>query len=147
MNRLDPSDPAHVKTRSILRTFGPIIFAVGLLCAIISAVNLMTADGEPKLFFLGFIGLPLMFVGGAMSMFGWQSALLRYQAREVGPVAGQSFNYLAGETREGIRDVAAAVGEGLRGEQKVSCPKCSAINDADAKFCKACGAAMNGAPS
>ena len=145
MSRLDPNDPAHVKTRTILRTFGPIIFAVGLLCAIISVVNLMTTDDEPKLFFLGFIGLPLMFVGGVMSSFGWQSVLLRYQAREVGPVAGQSFNYLAGETRDGIRDIAAAVGEGVRGEQHVLCPKCNASNDTDARFCKACGAAMTGA--
>jgi hypothetical protein len=142
MNRLDPSDPTHLKTRSILRTFGPVIFGVGLLCAIISAVNLFTADGEPKLFWLGFIGLPLMFVGGVMSMFGWQAALLKYQAREAGPVAGQSFNYLAGETREGIRDVVAAVGEGLRGQARISCPKCDAPNDADAKFCKSCGAQM-----
>ena len=142
MNRLDPNDPAHVKTRGVLRTVGPIIFVIGLLCAIISAANLFTADGEPTLFWLGFVGLPLMFVGGVMSMFGWQAALLRYHAREGAPVAGETFNYMAGETREGIRDVAAAVGEGLRGAARKTCAKCGAGNEADAKFCKACGAAI-----
>jgi hypothetical protein len=145
MNRLDPNDPGHVKARSVLRTVGPIVFCVGLLCAIISAVNLFTASGEPTLFWLGFVGLPLMFVGAVMSMTGWVGALARYHAREGAPVAGETFNYMAGETRDGIRDVAAAVGEGLRGERQIACAKCGTQNDEDSKFCKACGAAIQDA--
>jgi hypothetical protein len=142
MNKLDPNDPVHVQTRNILRLGGAIVFGIGLLLAIISAASLMMSDGEPRWFWLGFVGLPLMFAGGVMSMFGWMGAMARFQMREGAPVAGETFNYMVGETRDGIRDVAAAVGEGFRGEKSRPCPKCGVHNDADARFCKGCGAQL-----
>jgi hypothetical protein len=144
MNRLDPNDPGHVRLRTALRTAGAIVFCVGLLLAIISAASLMTSDGEPRWFWLGFVGLPLMFAGGVMGMFGWMGAMARFQAREGAPVATDTFNYMADETKGSVKTLAGAAGEGFREGSRGtrSCPKCGASNDADAKFCKACGAAL-----
>jgi hypothetical protein len=49
-------------------------------------------------------------------------------------------------TKGAVRDMAAAVGEGLRGsesEGRVRCHKCNTGNEATAKFCKSCGAPLN----
>jgi hypothetical protein len=63
-------------------------------------------------------------------------------------VQKDTFNYLAEGTQGGVRTVARAVGQGLaagmRGDGQAGrhCPRCSQGNDADAKFCKGCGAAL-----
>jgi len=55
---------------------------------------------------------------------------------------------MADGTKDAVRDVAAAVGEGLgtRGAAKevriLRCHKCNADNEADARFCKSCGAPL-----
>jgi hypothetical protein len=92
--------------------------------------------------------MSLLFVGVAMCSFAFQGAILRYQAGEVAPVAKDTFNYMAEGTREGVKTVATAIGEGIAAGMSNSrkadnhCPMCGHSNDADAKFCKNCGAAL-----
>ena len=145
MSQLQPNDPAHVGRRNLLRRVGPIVFAVGLLLLIISGVDFFTAEGMPKLFWLGFVAMPLMFVGGVCSMYGFMGALFRYQLNEGMPVATDSMNYAAGETRGAMKTVAGAITEGVReGMQdgRIVCAKCGASNERDSKFCKACGGGL-----
>jgi membrane protease subunit (stomatin/prohibitin family) len=55
-------------------------------------------------------------------------------------------NYMADGTKGAVRDMAAAVGEGLRGSQsegRIRCHNCNTDNDTTAKFCKSCGAPLN----
>jgi membrane protease subunit (stomatin/prohibitin family) len=72
----------------------------------------------------------------------------RYTSQEITPVATDTFNYVAKHSKEGIRQIAGAIGEGLAGaaggasQIVVRCHKCNHENDDDAKFCSACGAAM-----
>jgi len=138
--------PEHIQVRNTLRVAGPIIFSIGLILAIISFVDMVTARGEPTLFWLGFIGLPLMFVGGSLSMYGFMGAMTRYAMREGAPVSAQTFNYMAEETRDGIKTSASALASGLREgfapQEKIFCTQCGRESDADAKFCKYCGKAM-----
>jgi hypothetical protein len=70
-------------------------------------------------------------------------------ANEVSPVAKDTFNYMAGETKDSVRELAAAAAEGWRSSEaddeepekvKVRCMKCRALNDDAAKFCNQCGA-------
>jgi predicted amidophosphoribosyltransferase len=55
---------------------------------------------------------------------------------------------MAEGTKDAVRDVAAAVGEGLRAggpsqeARVVRCHKCNADNETSANFCKACGAPL-----
>lgn len=96
-------------------------------------------------FFLSGLGL-------MMTAWGFMGAVLRYQAAEVVPVGKDAFNYVAHGTRDGVKTVAGAIGaglsEGMRGaqpaqpQQVLRCHKCNADNNADAKFCSQCGAAL-----
>lgn len=140
-------DPGHDSVRDTLRIVGPIIALVGLAFVIVGAVDFFRAfggDGPPRLFWCGFVGMPLLFVGGVLSSYGYMGKMIRYQAQEMAPVAKDTFNYVADGTQEGIKAVAGAIGEGLRGGSvtMVRCHKCSALVGADAKFCSQCGAPM-----
>jgi hypothetical protein len=141
-------DPRHSTTRSILRTLGPTIVAIGLVLMVIGMGSFFSSFGSfepPKYFWCAFLGIPLLFVGVAMSMFGFLGSFFRYFFGEAAPVQKDTFNYLAEGTKGGIKTVAAAVGEGLavgmRGGEKARsrCSKCDHDNDTDARFCKNCG--------
>ncbi|MCC7387784.1 MAG: zinc ribbon domain-containing protein [Phycisphaerales bacterium] len=137
----DRINPNHTKVRALLRVLGPIVLAAGLLCAVAAFVSFARAfggSGPPRLFWLGFVGLPLIFVGGVLCKYGFMGAVSRYAAGEQAPVAADTLNYLAEETRPGVRAGASAVREGLRGEGR-ACPACGERNDGEARFCDACG--------
>ena len=145
-------DPGHSSARDTLRIVGPMIALVGLIFIIVGTVDFFRAfggDGPPKLFWCPFIGIPLLFVGGVLSSFGYMGKMARYQAQEMAPVAKDTFNYMAEGTSEGIKTVAGAIGQGLRegglgsgSQTMVRCHKCNALVGVDAKFCSQCGQAM-----
>jgi len=148
---LRPDDSKHTQTRSFLRILGPGIAVVGLIFMVIGVASFFMAfggSGPPRFFWCAFIGMPILFVGIVISKFAYVGAVSRYMADEVAPVGKDVFNYMADGTKGSIRNVAAAVGEGLRSgiagteAQAVHCPKCNADNDASAKFCDACGAPL-----
>jgi len=136
----------HIQIRNTLRVAGPIILLIGLIFVISAVVSLVTSNGEPRFAWLAFVGMPLMFVGGVMTLHGFMGALARYSMREGAPVSAQTFNYMADETQDGIKTTAAALGSGLREgfspQPKIFCTQCGRENDGDAKFCKHCGKAM-----
>ena len=57
--------------------------------------------------------LGMMFVGGAMCMFGFVGAFSRYIAAEQAPVAKDTINYMADGTQEAVRTVARAAAQGV----------------------------------
>ena len=151
MNEETKIDPKHSSTRRTLRTLGPILAGIGLLLIVIGVGSFFASFGSfepPRYFWCAFLGMPLLFVGLAMCSFAFQGAILRYQAGEVAPVAKDTINYMAEGTREGVKTVATAFGEGIaagmNNPRKADnhCPRCGHSNDADAKFCKNCGAAL-----
>ena len=116
-------DPAavsarHVRVRTACRVAGPAVFLLGLTLAVISAASLFASAGsfeQPQYFWLGFVGLPLMFVGGVLSVIGYAGAMNAYFLREMVTT--------------------------VRGHIP-PCPHCRAVNAGDARFCKTCGAAL-----
>lgn len=144
-------DSKHSSTRRTLRTLGPLLAGIGMLLTVIGVGSFFASFGSfepPRYFWCAFLGMPVLFVGLAMCGFAFQGAILRYQAGEVAPVAKDAINYMAEGTREGMKTVATAIGEGIAAGMSNSrkadhhCPKCSHSNDSDAKFCKNCGAAL-----
>ena len=133
-------DPRHSGVRSFLRVVGPLTAMAGLVFAIVGFASFFSAFGSfgpPRYFWCAFVGLPLMGVGIWMTVFGFMGAIV---------------NYLAKGTKDGIKTVATAIsaglaeGTGARGAQEktiLRCHKCNAENDADAKFCTHCGAALS----
>lgn len=139
-------DPKHNASRFILRVLGPTIAGIGMLLIIVGVASFFSAFGSfepPRYFWCTFVGMPLLFVGVAMSMFGFFGAFARYVFGEAAPVHKDTFNYLAEGTKQGVRTIATAVGEGFAaGRAAVFCQQCGKGNESDAKFCKNCGAAI-----
>jgi RNA polymerase subunit RPABC4/transcription elongation factor Spt4 len=147
-------DPGHKGPRNVLRTIGPILLGLGGLLLVIGIASFFMAFGgsePPKYFWCAFIGIPLLGVGGAMTSLGFMGRIARYHAQEIAPVAKDTFNYMAEGTRDGVKTMAGAIGQGLSeggfgvaggSETKVRCHKCNALVDDDAKFCGQCGQAL-----
>ena len=109
--------PQQQKTRSILRVAGPILLILGIICMIVGAVDFFSAFGSfdsPKLFWCFFVGMPLLFLGSVLSMFGFMGAVTRYVAGEQVPVATDALTDLAEGTQGAIKTVSRAVAEGIR---------------------------------
>ncbi|HZZ29232.1 MAG TPA: zinc ribbon domain-containing protein [Pirellulales bacterium] len=157
-NSLQPDDSQHNLLRSLLRLVGPMLVGVGLLLIIIAMVSFFSAFGgmePPRYFWCAFVGMPVLAVGLAISRFAYLGAFARYMADEVAPVGRDAANYMVDGTKDSLRDMAAAVGDGFRSgsghvpaseeatpEVKVRCQKCRALNDEAAKFCNQCGAPL-----
>ena len=148
--------PQQDAIRTKLRTAGPVIFVIGLICAIIAAVSLFASadsfDG-PRYFWLGFIGLPLMFVGGVLSQFGFMGAVTRFMAGETAPVATDTIKYMADETKGAVETVAKAAAKGMvegidagrTSAENHFCPNCGSPAKSDFRFCPKCGKSLTGA--
>jgi len=146
-------DPGHNAARDALRIVGPVIALIGLGFMIVGTVDFFRAFGgfgPPKLFWCLFVGMPLLFAGGVLSSYGYLGRVMRYVAGETAPVGKDTFNYVAEGTREGVRTVAGAIGQGLRegglggsSPTMVRCDKCNALAPAEARFCGQCGQAFS----
>lgn len=112
--------PKHEATRSLLRIAGPSIALVAVIFLIVGAVNFFSSFGgfePPRLFWCFFVGMPLLFVGSVLSMFGFMGAVARYAAAEQVPVATDAINDLADGTRGAVKTVARAGAEGVKEAQ------------------------------
>jgi len=108
--------PKHKTIRSFLRVAGTMAALIGLIFLIVGMVSFFTAfggGGPPRLFWCCFVGIPLLFVGGVMCMFGFMGGLARYTAAEQVPVATDAINDLAEGTQSAVKTVARAVAEGV----------------------------------
>jgi RNA polymerase subunit RPABC4/transcription elongation factor Spt4 len=148
----DQIDPGHKSVRNTLRVLGPVMAMTGLGFVVIGLVDFFHAfggSGEPRLFWCLFLGLPLVFAGGVLSSYGYLGKILRYMVGETAPPVKDTFNYLADGTREGVKTVAGAIGQGLReggwsaAPTMVRCHKCNALAPGDARFCGQCGQALS----
>lgn len=132
----------HLKQRTTFRILGPTILGIGILCSFIAAIDLLTLSPfeEPKYFWLFFIGFPLLAIGFYICSLGFGAAIVKYQSREIAPIAKDTINYLANETKDGIETIAEAVQKGKSTvvEAKL-CNHCKELNKIDAKFCNECG--------
>ena len=145
-------DPQHRDKRAILRAIGPIVLGIGLLFAVIGIGSFFGSFGSfnpPRYFWCAFVGLPLMGVGIAICKFAFLGTVSRYMASELAPVGKDVVNYMADGTKDAVRDLAAAVGEGISSSRSdrvvrvVRCYKCNENNEASANYCKRCGASLS----
>ena len=108
--------PNQDSIRRFLRIGGVLTLAAGALCMIIGFIDFFKASGTmegPHLFWLFFIGMPLLFFGSIMTMNGFMGAMMRYQAGEMAPVATDTVKYAAKETQEAVETVAKAAAKGV----------------------------------
>jgi len=145
--------PEQGGIRSFLRRAGPIILLVGLICTIICLANFFWCSNShepPRYFWLGFVGLPLMFFGGVLSQYGFLGAVARYVAGETAPVAADATNYVAEETKGAVETVARSAAKGMvegieagKAAPANFCPQCGFAVKPDFKFCPGCGKSLS----
>jgi hypothetical protein len=141
--------PEQKAAGNFLRKIGPLVFIAGLICTVIALINFfiaMSGGGEPRLFWLFFIGMPLIFVGGVMSQFGFLGTVTRFVAGETAPVAADTVNYMADETKGAVETVAKSAAKGIvegieAGKAAITnfCPHCGTSVKGDFQFCPKCG--------
>lgn len=151
---MKPIDQDHSGKRSAVRGLGIIILLIGFVFMAVGLIDFFRAFGgygTPNLFWCFFIGLPLLFAGSVLCMYGFMGSVARFSAGEMAPVAKDTINYMVDETEDSIRIVAEAIGGGIAAagrpgektvETKIRCPKCNHPAEAESKFCPECGAAM-----
>lgn len=113
-NRLH--SPRHFGIRTVLRVGGPLIATAGLIFMIVGFGSFFASFGTfetPRFFWCAFVGMPLLFVGIAMCMFGFLGAFQRYVAGESAPVAKDVVNYMGENIQPGVKAVAKAITEGI----------------------------------
>jgi hypothetical protein len=134
-----------------LRILGPAILLAGLVLTLVGVGSFFSSFGtfeSPRYFWCAFLGIPLVGIGGMITKVAFLGTITRYFAGEVAPVQKDVFNYMVAGTKDSIRDAATAVGEGLgiraeeRGEAASRCRQCGTENEAEANFCKSCGAPL-----
>jgi RNA polymerase subunit RPABC4/transcription elongation factor Spt4 len=148
--KMDKIDPRHEQTRSVLRTVGIVLLLVGGTFLVVGIGSFFAAFGgmePPRFFWCAFVGIPILFVGGVLTSYGFLGTVMRYSAQEMAPVGKDTFNYMAQGTKDSVKTLASAVGEGLRSgapapAERVRCHKCNQANDANAKFCSGCGTSL-----
>lgn len=145
---INPHQQAH---RQGLRTLGLLLTVPGAVLTIVGFGSLLSSfgsfGGPPQYFWCAFLGLPLLGIGTHLLRLGYLGTIARYVAGEAAPVATDTIDYVARETRSAVRTMASAVGEGLRDEARdatdaPTCPACGRPGPADARFCNQCGASM-----
>jgi len=130
--------------RNIFKVLGPLCLLIAFLLiasAVVGFMKPMSIDqafnGGPDHFINFFIAMPFFIGGAIMTNLGYMRTAASYTAREMAPVAKDTFNYIAKEAQPGIRNIASAIkGDNI---EKVTCQNCQTLNDADAKFCNECG--------
>jgi len=117
--------PQQSGIRRTLRRAGLAVLTLGGLMTLIGAGSFFASLGSfgpPRFFWCAFVGMPLLFVGGVMTVFGFLGAFQRYVAGESAPVAKDVVNYMGENIQPGVKSIAKAVTEGIKegraGEQK-----------------------------
>ena len=154
----------HRSYRAVLRVVGPLMLIAGALLTLIGIGGFFTTflemgkrpprfhDGPPpgiKLFFLAFLGMPILAIGAMITKFAYLGAVARYIASEGTPVAKDATNYMIDGTKDTVGDLAQSVGAGIaagiaKGKpyaetETVHCPSCDQVCDSGARFCSHCG--------
>lgn len=130
----------HERTKRILKIVGPIVAAAGLILAVVGFVSFFSSfgdDGMPSLFWCAFVGMPVFVIGLGITFTAFRREIATYHKNESAPV----INEFAEDIKPAVQSVASAVRETAAAQDAI-CPNCGEKNDADAKFCKNCGAAF-----
>jgi len=117
MNEDRLQTPQQGGIRRTLRRAGLAGLALGGLLTLIGVGSFFASFGSfgpPRFFWCAFVGMPLLFVGGAMTMFGFLGAVQRYVAGESAPVAKDVVNYMGENIQPGVKSIAKAVTEGIK---------------------------------
>ena len=126
----DPGYSRQSSIRFVFRVTAVVVLALAAYFLVVGLADFFSADeAAPTRFWMLFVGLPLLAVGGWLAMAGFGGAAARDVAGEGAPVTRDSLDYL---TRgQGLADLGRTGGP--------YCRSCGTRNDATASYCDSCG--------
>lgn len=131
-------DNNHENIKRKLRIAGFILLAVGAVFAIIGFVDFFSVftsgGGMPRLFWMLFLGLPMVGVGIMLLSLGYKREISKYFKNESVPV----INEAADELTPAIKSIKRALKDDEPQKDEITC-KCGARNPAGMRFCGQCG--------
>lgn len=123
----------HEKIKKKLRIVGFTLLAIGFIFAMIGFIDFFATNDFPTKFWCLFVGIPLLGIGGMLTLLSFQREMHSYAKNESVPV----INEASEELSPAIRNTAQAIKDGLlQNEIVCSCGKTNEIGD---KFCSGCG--------
>ena len=130
----------HKKAKKILKIVGITLIVIGAGFAIAGITSFFIAfgsqSGMPKYFWMAFIGLPLLAIGSALTVFGYHKEITKYVKNESAPVVKELYGDLSPEFSDLANKFNNTQGKDTK---KKICTHCGTVNDFDDKFCKKCG--------
>lgn len=129
----------HFKNKKTLKIIGFSCLILGIILTLIGGIEFFINFGSmsgPKLFFLDFIGIPLIALGSTALGFGYRKEVTNYIKNESVPVAKDLYQDLKPE----INDLTNTI-KGKK-DSEIICPKCGSTNNSNSKFCDQCGATL-----
>ena len=153
-----PLDPGHDSKRATVRTVGLVLLVVGTVCSL-TGLGLFLSNFFTFGIQMGraVVGIVMFAGGGMMAVVGLQLTMLgnlgtiaRYLAGEQLPVARDVARHAAPTVGEFAREVARSTAEGWQEGAGLPEPDakvrhdCGTWNDPSDRFCKGCGAPLEG---
>lgn len=141
----------HINTRNTFRILGPVILLIAIICLIIGFKSTFMPEPDPFIdeygnfistpsqnkFWLMFVGMPLLAIGLALTKAGFAGKVAEYGARELAPVAKETWNYI--KENEPIQKQ-PATGKIVHA---IQCENCHTLNPAQSMYCNSCGNQFN----
>ncbi len=127
----------HENTKKKFKKIGIILLSIGILCTSIGIIDFfisMASMHAPSLFFLCFIGIPLIGIGSSLTSLGFRGEIMRYNKNESVPI----INEASEEISPAIKNIVNSINNS---ESNITC-ECGYINNSDSLFCKKCGKSL-----
>ncbi len=125
----------HEQKKKKIKRIGKILLIVGGILSIVGIGSFFMAvagGGFPSLFFLAFIGFPMVGFGGMLTSVGYKREIGKYMKDESMPIIKEAYDDLHPE----IKDMVSLI----KGEDSdIECTYCGTKNDYNARYCKSCG--------
>jgi len=138
----------HPKSKKVFKVLGPLFLIIALGLITTSIVDFFIAFDSPEmrgptLMYLFPLSFPFFFSGAILTSLGYQSAMMRYQASQVAPVAKDFTNYMLDNTKDSVAQMVSEIQSTGKPMLKAVAPKpclfCKEVPNADATFCDNCG--------
>jgi hypothetical protein len=129
--------------RTFFRVLGVLLTGAALVFLVIGGIDFFSSFDSyeaPTKFWMFFVGIPMLGVGGWCLQAGFMGVGARYVSGEVSPVVKDSAAYLT--DGKGLLDVGVRAQAETPAAAGPYCRSCGTRNDADARFCDSCGTAM-----
>ena len=144
----EPGYSRQSSIRFVFRVTAVVVLALAAYFLFVGLADFFSADeAAPTKFWMLFVGLPLLAVGGWLAMAGFGGAAARYVAGEGAPVTRDSLDYLThGQGLANLgrpQPVSQQAGSQQAGPTGGPyCRACGTRNDAIASYCDSCGKSL-----